>query len=138
MWHARVCARAPRTTHHPLNAHTHTHTTDRERARLSFGSSLQVVVNFFDEGAVKAPQLIARLVNDAQRIEGTWLPGMKTLFWKRHLTPKRTRGLRFVWLFDSDSACSARRQSHALCTHVGLTHHPRLTESAPLLPSPPL
>ena len=64
---------------------------------------LGVVVNLFDAKRVNAPGLVGRFAPPSQ-VEGTWVPGMKTLFWKRVLTPQRTHRLRAVWLFDCDIA----------------------------------
>ncbi len=95
---------------------------------------LGLVVNLFDEPAVDAPSIVSHALRPhAERVEGTnvralatpptahprarpcprlprptpiaaQVPGMKTLFWKRVLTPERTRQLRVVWLFDCDIA----------------------------------
>lgn len=67
---------------------------------------LSIDVNFFDANPpiVDAAALVQKYTNNHPRVHGYALPGMKTLFWKRHLTPSRTRHLEIVWLFDSDIA----------------------------------
>jgi hypothetical protein len=66
---------------------------------------LGIIVNLFDAKKVDAPRIISRHAGpSSSQLEGTWVPGMKTLFWKVVLTPARTRGLELVWLFDCDIA----------------------------------
>ena len=60
---------------------------------------LQMIVNLFDREPVDANTRIATLAGNHSRVEGTWIPGMKTLFWKQvpqrrgcaamHLPPPR-------------------------------------------------
>ena len=61
--------------------------------------ALDVIVNFFDE----APddKLRARRMPHA-RIVSSFVPGMKSLFWKLGLTPAVVRPYSAVWIFDSD------------------------------------
>ena len=66
---------------------------------------LRVLVNFFDQTEVDTAGLVQRHTrNSTSRVEGTWVPGMKTLFWYKHLTPERTQHLQVVWVFDCDIA----------------------------------
>ena len=64
---------------------------------------LSAIVNFFDERQLSHDELRA-LVQQHARIEGTNIPGMKTLFWRRVLTPERVRSAALVWVFDCDIA----------------------------------
>ena len=66
---------------------------------------LQVLVNFFDEARVDVAQIVRHYTGgNSSQLEGTWVPGMKTLFWKLHLTPERVQHLEVVWVFDCDIA----------------------------------
>ena len=66
---------------------------------------LAMLVNFFDVPAVPDPSAIVRSYSGGvDRVEGSSIPGMKTLMWKRLLTPERTRHLEALWLFDADIA----------------------------------
>ena len=66
---------------------------------------LNVIVNFFDNQRVDATRIIQmHSRNKTSRLEGTWLTGMKTLFWREFLTPERTQHLQVVWVFDCDIA----------------------------------
>lgn len=67
---------------------------------------LSITINFFDAQPIKDPHRLLRghLGSGGSRIEVVTIPGMKTLFWKRHLTAALTRHLEVVWLFDSDIA----------------------------------
>ena len=59
----------------------------------------------FDQTEVDTAGLVQRHTrNSTSRVEGTWVPGMKTLFWYKHLTPERTQHLQVVWVFDCDIA----------------------------------
>ena len=62
--------------------------------------ALRLVINHFDPNA--SSRVKARPATD--RIQVSWVPGMKGLFWKTVLTPLRTSTYRVVWLFDSDMA----------------------------------
>lgn len=62
--------------------------------------ALHLVINHFDPDA--SSRVKARPASD--RIQVSWVPGMKGLFWKTVLTPLRTSMFRVVWLFDSDMA----------------------------------
>ena len=64
---------------------------------------LHVFVNFFDERKLNRDQL-RTLVQRHTQIEGTNIPGMKTLFWRRVLTPDRVQSAALVWVFDCDIA----------------------------------
>ena len=58
---------------------------------------LQVLVNFFDEARVDVAQIVRHYTGgNSSQLEGTWVPGMKTLFWKLHLTPERVQHLEVV------------------------------------------
>ena len=65
---------------------------------------LHIIVNFFDQTKVDTAGLVQRYSNSSDQIEGTNVPGMKTLFWQMYLTPERTQHLEFVWVFDCDIA----------------------------------
>jgi hypothetical protein len=69
-------------------------------------SSLNAIINLFDaqEPAAVSATLRQSTVWLPDRYELTWVPGMKTIFWKRILTPERTRAASVVWLFDADIA----------------------------------
>ncbi|KAL1504936.1 hypothetical protein AB1Y20_008703 [Prymnesium parvum] len=63
---------------------------------------LHVIVNFFDAPPRSAEQL--RVAVHHPQMEATSVPGMKTLFWRRILTPERVRSFSLVWVFDCDIA----------------------------------
>ena len=72
----------------------------------AFYSALHAVINLFDE---QEPTHTIQTLKQSStwlpdRYEVTWVAGMKTLFWKRILTPERTRAATVVWLFDADIA----------------------------------
>ena len=58
---------------------------------------LHLIVNWFNANASTARIQLPRL-------QFTYVPGMKGLFWKSVMTPQRTSGFHVVWLFDSDVA----------------------------------
>ena len=60
---------------------------------------LKILVNFFDTAPpVTEPAALARkYAGGSDRVEGYAVGGMKTLFWKRVLTPSRTRDVEVVW-----------------------------------------
>ena len=60
---------------------------------------LRVVVNIFDGEPPRAAQY-----NASSSIELTFVAGLKSIFWKRVLTPARVRSFEVVWLFDADIA----------------------------------
>lgn len=62
---------------------------------------LRVIVNFFDAKPLGQEQLLQAVMHHPQ-LEGTSVPGMKTLFWKRILTPERVAAFSLVWVFDCD------------------------------------
>lgn len=59
---------------------------------------LRVVVNIFDGAQPRAAQY------NSSSIELTFVTGLKSIFWKRVLTPARVRSFEVVWLFDADIA----------------------------------
>ena len=65
---------------------------------------LHVIINFFDQQKIDPTAVIRYNGQNSSQLEGTWVPGMKTLFWKLHLTPERTEHLEAVWVFDCDIA----------------------------------
>ena len=66
---------------------------------------LHVLVNFFDAKKLDPASIVQmHSQNTTARVEGTWVPGMKTLFWYKFLTPERTQHLDLVWVFDCDIA----------------------------------
>ena len=65
---------------------------------------LSILVNFFDAKEVPAQAIMRQLTGNHSRLGATWVPGMKTLFWKLHLTPEITKDLELVWVFDCDIA----------------------------------
>ena len=67
---------------------------------LTTYTPLRLVVNHFDP-----PGSSRHAIEETHpRIEHTWIPDMKGLFWKRVLTADRLRGVSVVWLFDADVA----------------------------------
>ena len=64
------------------------------------------IVNLFDAERVDAAALVRLNSGNHSRVEGVWVHGMKTLFWKRTLTPELIRryGVEVVFLVDSDIA----------------------------------
>ena len=103
---------APRATPYRWLGATATHTQDRNTVPLLQSLTalcdqhphLQVIVNFFDKEKVDATAVVQQHSNSSNQVEGTWVPGMKTLFWHKYLTPERTQHLDFVWVFDCDIA----------------------------------
>ena len=90
-----------------------THTNDYGRtsqirasldALLTAYPELCIALNHFDAGGEAPDTRSAGQRRQHGRLQVTWVPGMKGLFWKRVLTPERTRGMRMVWLFDADVA----------------------------------
>jgi len=67
---------------------------------------LSFLVNFFDAGVVPISKLLQEHTGHNPLVEGVQVPGMKTLFWKRVLTPLmlRRRHIKVLWLVDSDVA----------------------------------
>lgn len=68
---------------------------------------LHMLVNFFDATPVNPQNFLQRHAQNSSallQLEGTAVPGMKTLFWYKYLTPARTRHLQLVWVFDCDIA----------------------------------
>ena len=67
---------------------------------------LRFVINLFDEANVNAARVVRAQTGSHPSIEGAHVHGMKTLFWKRILTPAfvRERRIEVLWLVDSDIA----------------------------------
>ena len=67
---------------------------------------LHFLVNFYDppQRQFDATALVREHTPGGSAVEATRVSGMKTLFWKRVLTPEflRARGVQLVWLVDSD------------------------------------
>ena len=67
---------------------------------------LHFLVNFFDAGALDPAATSRRLLGGQAhaRVVAVQVPGMKTLFWKRSITPAllRSRRVQLLWLVDSD------------------------------------
>ena len=71
------------------------------RALCRVHLQLSVHVNYFDRDKPTAKALSAA---QGTRLNVSWIPGMKVLFWRKVLTTERTSGLDALWLFDSDVA----------------------------------
>ena len=68
---------------------------------------LTVIVNHFDDTpppSRRGTELIPQQLASEPRIATTWVPGMRSLFWKLVLTPRRARAFSVVFEFDSDIA----------------------------------
>lgn len=61
---------------------------------------LRIAVNFYDKSVPHMP--LKSIVRADDRIDPTWMPGMRTVHWKRYLTPERVASFDVVWLFDCD------------------------------------
>ena len=115
-----------RAAHPPLPTHrcpptaptlrSHRARRSRDRHVRTFASSLgqlcdhypqlHVVVNFFDREVLTQAQMRQALPHP--QLEGSSIPGMKTLFWRRVLTPERVASFSFVC-----AARAARRRPSA-------------------------
>jgi hypothetical protein len=69
---------------------------------------LHFIVNFYDSDPTPfdADALVRQHSRNSSCVEGTHVAGMKTVFWKRVITPDllRARNVELVWLVDSDIA----------------------------------
>ena len=69
---------------------------------------LHFIVNFYDSDPTPfdADALVRQHSRNSSCVEGTHVAGMKTVFWKRVITPEliRARNVELVWLVDSDIA----------------------------------
>ena len=69
------------------------------RALCDHYPQLRLAVNFYDK---LRPSSLRAVVEHDHRIDTYWTRGMRTLFWKKVLTPQRVSHLDVVWLFDCD------------------------------------
>ena len=75
---------------------------DTLRELCDANPALHLVINHFDTDHSAATRV--GTVPSTPRLQVSWVPGMKGIFWKTILTPRRTRAYRVVWLFDADLA----------------------------------
>ena len=91
------------------------HSTDNELPQISYSlhslcnayPHLEVVLNYFDQAAPEErrdSRTMPRRMQSHPRIWTTWVPGMKTYFWKVVLTPTRVRQYAQIFVFDCDVA----------------------------------